>query len=155
MRPCEGRVGTLGAGGGVLTGLLNELAGEGVGGVGEYVLNACAGAKGGGVGRLCANASPIGSVGVWRDGGAVGVAAIPIEITPLQVEQRARTPPVGTFAGSTRYTVEHSGQLTFILLLQPHSVRVMAPRTPEACHRFGDRSNRPSLQAFSRKSSFP
>src|SRR6266542_6263937 len=32
---------------------------------------------------------------------------------PLHTEQRARTPPAGTFAGSTRKTEEHSGHVTF------------------------------------------
>src|SRR3989442_442321 len=33
--------------------------------------------------------------------------------TLLQTLQRARRPPAGTFAGSTRYTVSHDGQVTF------------------------------------------
>ena len=48
------------------------------------------------------------------------VSAMPTGITPLQAEHRARTPPVGTFAGSTRYVVEHCGQLTFIPRLRRH-----------------------------------
>jgi hypothetical protein len=31
----------------------------------------------------------------------------------LQTLQRARRPPAGTLAGSTRYTVSHDGQVTF------------------------------------------
>lgn len=46
------------------------------------------------------NATPTGSAGVIRVAGPGAV--MPTGITPLQVEQRARTPPVGTFAGSTR-----------------------------------------------------
>lgn len=36
-------------------------------------------------------------------------------ITPPQIAQRARTPPAGTLAGSTRNIDEHCGQPTFIL----------------------------------------
>ena len=35
--------------------------------------------------------------------------------TLLHTAQRARTPPAGTLAGSTRYTVSHDGQVTFTL----------------------------------------
>jgi hypothetical protein len=35
------------------------------------------------------------------------------EITPPQTEQRARTPPSGTFAGSTRKIERQSGHVTF------------------------------------------
>ena len=38
----------------------------------------------------------------------------PMAITPPHTEQRARMPASGTFAGSTRNTVPHSGQPTFI-----------------------------------------
>lgn len=37
----------------------------------------------------------------------------PIVITPPQIEQRARAPLSGTFAGSMRKTERHSGQATF------------------------------------------
>ncbi len=49
-------------------------------------------------------------------GGGAGCAPFPAptEITPPHTEQRARTPAAGTFAGSTRKTDRHSGQLTFI-----------------------------------------
>ena len=53
-------------------------------------------------------------IGVLTGVDRATVSAIPTGITPLQAEQRARTPPSGTFAGSTRYVVEHCGQLTFI-----------------------------------------
>ena len=55
--------------------------------------------KGPGVGRFCAKASLIASVGVRR---ADDDDAMPTGITPPHVEQRALTPPSGTFAGSTR-----------------------------------------------------
>src|SRR2546430_574082 len=37
--------------------------------------------------------------------------------TLLHTAQRARTPPAGTLAGSTRYTVSHDGQVTFTATL--------------------------------------
>src|SRR5258705_352815 len=50
-------------------------------------------------------------------GAAAGAgAAAPSTLTAktlLQTLQRARTPPAGTLAGSTRYTVSHDGQVTF------------------------------------------
>jgi hypothetical protein len=51
----------------------------------------------GGVGRE-ANASPIGSDWTSRCGPDI---LIPTGMTPPHAEQRARTPPCGTFAGST------------------------------------------------------
>jgi hypothetical protein len=76
--------------------------------------------------------------------GRAGVIVIPMGITPPQVEQRARTPPCGTFAGSTLYTVEHCGQLTFIpglhsRLCVPRRLRKPAGDRPCACQ-----SNTPS-----------
>lgn len=57
-----------------------------------------AGVSGAGVGR-----AGVGRTGVAREGVTrAPVSAIPTGITPLQVEQRARTPPAGTLAGSTR-----------------------------------------------------
>src|SRR5437667_5496259 len=41
--------------------------------------------------------------------------------TLLHTAQRARTPPAGTLAGSTRYTVPHAGQVTFTLRAPPYS----------------------------------
>ena len=52
--------------------------------------------------------------------GRAGCSVMPTGITPPQAEHRARTPPAGTFAGSTRYVVEHCGQLTFIRPLRRH-----------------------------------
>ena len=58
------------------------------------------GTNGGGDDGRVPKASPIGSDGVLRPPAACGV--VPTGMTPPQVEQRARTPPCGTFAGSTR-----------------------------------------------------
>src|SRR6266550_623716 len=49
-------------------------------------------------------------------GGGAAAAPAPSELTAktlLQTLQRARRPPAGTLAGSTRYTVSHDGQVTF------------------------------------------
>jgi hypothetical protein len=113
-----------------------------------------------GVGLKGGSVAPRGAVGV-RIGGAsrTGVAGrtgvgvrgcmlagvlrapmsedIPTGITPPQEEQRARTPPCGTFAGSTRYVVEHCGQLTFIPLLRRHrEYSDVAYRVPAAFRPF-------------------
>ncbi len=60
-------------------------------------------------------------------------------ITPPQTEQRARTPPSGTFAGSTRKTDRQSGHVTFN---SPpprlrHSICVPGAVRPRACRRDG------------------
>ena len=73
-----------------------------------------AGATGGGFGA--------GDGGEGGEAGAIGRAATappaPAEAftgnTLLHTAQRARTPPAGTLDGSTRYTVSHDGQVTFI-----------------------------------------
>src|SRR5437870_2915813 len=55
-----------------------------------------------------------------RDAGAdratgegTAISAAPTPNTLPHTAQRARTPPAGTLAGSTRYTVSHDGQATF------------------------------------------
>jgi len=73
-----------------------------------------AGATGGGFG--------VGDGGEGGEAGAIGRAVtappVPAEAftgnTLLHTAQRARTPPAGTLDGSTRYTVSHDGQVTFI-----------------------------------------
>src|SRR6266480_5639410 len=80
-----------------------------------------------------------------------------MEITPLQTEQRARTPDGGTFAGSTRKMERQSGQLTFI-----HSLRwcvhrespVVAPAESRG-HRCVDQQYKPSREGSWRTSSSP
>ena len=81
-------------------------AGAGVGGAGG------AGGAGGGAGGRGATAGPLPA-----DTAAVAGAAATDAVTGntlLHTAQRARTPPAGTLAGSTRYTVSHDGQVTFI-----------------------------------------
>jgi hypothetical protein len=67
-----------------------------------------AGAGGGAGGRGAETAPPAP---------APAVVAAPADAftgnTLLHTAQRARTPPAGTLAGSTRYTVSHDGQVTF------------------------------------------
>jgi len=81
----SGAIGDVGSGGGTITG----------GGVT---------AAGGGGGARAATAGA----------GAGTVSTAPTAKTPRHTEQRARTPPAGTFAGSTRKTVEQVGQVTFM-----------------------------------------
>src|SRR5690606_21294678 len=59
---------------------------------------------------------------------ALGAAVLTTRMIPPHTEQRARTPDSGTFAGSTRKTLRHSGQLTFINPLQ--AGRPPATRAP-------------------------
>src|SRR5205823_3456185 len=64
--------------------------------------------------------------------------------TLLRTAQRARTPPAGSLAGSTRYTVPHAGQVTFT-----------AGRLRPARGRGGGRPRTPTPAASWRNSSFP
>jgi len=66
------------------------------------------------------------------DGGGVWPLGAGIEMTPLHTEQRARTPVVGTFAGSTRKIERQSGQLTFIHSLRSGVYREMPAAAPAA-----------------------
>jgi hypothetical protein len=52
------------------------------------------------------------AAGVGANSSSIGAPA-PTMMTPPHTEQRARTPPDGTFAGSTRKTELHSGHETF------------------------------------------
>ncbi len=52
------------------------------------------------------------AVGEGANSSSIGAPA-PTMMTPPHTEQRARTPPDGTFAGSTRNTELHSGHETF------------------------------------------
>ncbi len=70
---------------------------------------------GGAAGSGAAGAGAAATVGgVTGAGGAPRVSA-PTRNTARQTEHRARTPPAGTLAGSTRKTVEQLGQVTFIV----------------------------------------
>ena len=57
-------------------------------------------------------ANPAGTIGI-------AAAASPIAITPPHTEHRARTPPSGILAGSTRKIEPHSGQIAFIEFAVP------------------------------------
>src|SRR5437764_6193687 len=75
-----------------------------------------AGARGAGGGGAAA-AGATGAAGARWAAGTAGAAAPVAGFTGntlLHTAQRARTPPGGTLAGSTRYTVSHDGQVTFI-----------------------------------------
>src|SRR5438552_1091209 len=61
-------------------------------------------AAGGGAGALGAD--------MTGAGGGAGRSGLTAK-TLLQTRQRAGRPRAGTFAGSTRYTVSHDGQVTF------------------------------------------
>ena len=82
-------------------------------------------------------------------------SAPPIVITPPQMEQRARAPASGTFAGSMRNTERHSGQATFTCPPSRQgnrSARAASPlRRPDPG---GGRWNTRSLSKSSRNSSF-
>src|SRR5882762_3073705 len=111
-------------------------------------LGGAAGGGGGGAG---------GARGAGGAGGAGGAAAAaaptPSELTAktlLQTLQRARKPPAGTLAGSTRYTVSHDGQVTFTP--RPRCLRFLLPRARD---RGAGRRQRPIPPASSRSSSFP
>ena len=81
-------------------------AGAGVGGAG----GAGGAGAGGGAGGRGATAGPLPA-----DTAAVAATTDAFTgNTLLHTAQRARTPPAGTLAGSTRYTVSHDGQVTFI-----------------------------------------
>ncbi|HEV2750538.1 MAG TPA: hypothetical protein VGV12_08455, partial [Gemmatimonadales bacterium] len=84
-------------------------------------------ARGGGDAGCAAATVPPGAAGArWGGAAATGDTVAPTGTgaapatgltakTVLHTAQRARTPPAGTLAGSTRYTVSHDGQLTFTL----------------------------------------
>src|SRR6266849_5828561 len=109
-----GRAGAAGRAG--IAGRLGGAAGGAIAGRdGAAMGDAARGAGGGGGGGAGAR----GGTGVGADAAGRGTAAAapaPSGLTAktlLQTLQRARRPPGGTFAGSTRYTVSHDGQVTF------------------------------------------
>jgi hypothetical protein len=101
----------------------------GRGGAGAAGAAGAGGAGGAGGGDVAATGGGFGGAGAgdvsggagarWAAAGVEGCAlAAPAGAftgnTLLQTAQRARTPPAGTLPGSTRYTVSHDGQMTFI-----------------------------------------
>src|SRR6266566_778474 len=107
-------------------------AGAGAGGAGAA----------GGAGGRGAEPGPPGAAG---DRCGVAEAAFTGN-TLLPTAHRARTPPAGTLDGSTRYTVSHDGQVTFIW---------RPPRLHRAPGRAGGRPRTPTPVVFSRSSSSP
>src|SRR5207248_3250586 len=123
----------------------------GGGGGGAAGMRGAAGAGAGGCGGA---AAPAGAAGArWAAATAGAAAPAPAAPPPpgftantlLHTAQRARTPPAGTLAGSTRYTVSHDGQVTFIS---------RAPRSHRAPGRGADRPRTPIPVASSHSSSF-
>src|SRR6266511_485037 len=81
----------------------------------------------GGAGAGAATPPPGAAGARWAAVTGGGFAAPPCGFTGntlLHTAQRARTPPAGTLAGSTRNTVSHDGQVTFTL---PLCSRYLAP----------------------------
>src|SRR5439155_20956891 len=112
------------------------------------------GADGGAIaGRGGAGAGGAGAArgGAGAGGGAAAAAPAPSGLTAktlLHTLQRARRPPAGTLAGSTRYTVSHDGHVTFT----PRCLRFLRLRDPG---RGADRPQTPIPPASWRSSSFP
>mgnify|MGYP001555770969 CR=1 FL=1 len=111
---------------------------------------ACIGCGGVGIDTGGRGESGGATVGRWRGGVCVGCGAgddavksssmrprSPIAITPPHTEQRARTPASGIFAGSTRKTELHSGQVTFMLRRSRESCSVHRSETPTGEPRIG------------------
>ncbi len=114
-------------------GVGNGIAAGGDAAAGVAIEGRCGGvgvetSRGAGVGGVAAGAGVGTELGEKLGGGApsdMGVAAgagpnsssigapAPTMMTPPHTEHRARTPPDGTFAGSTRNTELHSGHETF------------------------------------------
>jgi hypothetical protein len=111
---------------------------------------ACIGCGGVGIETGGRGGSGADTDGRWRGGVAalcgIGADAVksssmrprsPIAITPPHTEQRARTPASGIFAGSTRNTELHSGQVTFMRWRSRESVSLQRSETPTGEPRIG------------------
>jgi hypothetical protein len=84
------------------------------GAAGAAITGAGAGVGGGGGGGGGAGTGARAGAGVRTSAGPGAAApSVLTAKTLLHTLQRARTPPAGTLAGSTRYTVSHDGQVTF------------------------------------------
>src|SRR6266566_7060947 len=160
----EGEGGRPGGGGGAgagAGGAANGVAGR-AGAAGRAgMAGRLGGATGGAIagrdgGRGGGGAGARGGTGVGADAtgrGAAAAAPAPSGLTAktlLQTLQRARSPPAGTFAGSTRYTVSHDGQVTFTP--RPRCLRSLLH---SARDRGAGQRQRPIPPASSRSSSFP
>jgi hypothetical protein len=111
---------------------------------------ACIGCGGVGIETGGRGGSGADTDGRWRGGVAAvcdcGAEAVksssmrprsPIAITPPHTEQRARTPASGIFAGSTRNTELHSGQVTFMRWRSRESGSLHRSETPTGEPRIG------------------
>lgn len=173
-----GAAATVGAGGsaaGTGTGVAEgcDTATAGTAGVGAGAAETTSGA-GGATGVGATGAAATGAGGATGATGAAGGADVSMragveansvrastppvmEMTPPHTTHRARTFADGSFAGSTRKTERHSGQVTFIRRL-PNGWRasdqICASLQPAGCQ-YGDPPSRPILPASLRSSSFP
>src|SRR6266699_760446 len=139
-----GRAGAKGgrASGGAV-GMAGRLSGGGGADGGAIAARGGGGAGGAGAAR--------GGAGAGGGATAAAAARAPSGLTAktlLHTLQRARKPPAGTLAGSTRYTVSHDGHVTFT----PRCLRFLRHRGPG---RGADRPRRPTPPVSSRSSSFP
>src|SRR5216110_2509570 len=145
-----GLAGRVGAKGGRASGGAVGIAGRLSGGGGADG-GAIAGRRGGGAGGAGAARGGAGAGGGAAGAAAAAAARAPSGLTAktlLHTLQRARKPPAGTLAGSTRYTVSHDGHVTFT----PRCLRFLRHRDPG---RGADRPRRPTPPVSSRSSSFP
>src|SRR6266536_3681353 len=141
-----GIAGRLIEGGGADGGAIAGRGGGGAGGAGAA--RGGAGTGGGAVTRAAGAAEAAGAAGAGAGAGA-GLAPSGLTAkTLLHTLQRARRPPAGTLAGSTRYTVSHDGHVTFT----PRCLRFLRHRDPG---RGADPPRRPTPPASLRSSSFP
>src|SRR6266480_3636505 len=108
--------GAAGGAAGRIAGAAGAAAGAGGGGAAGTVRGAAGGAARGGAGAGAGGAGATGGGFGVAGAGAIGGVAMEAFTgnTLLHTAQRARTPPAGTLLGSTRYTVSHDGQVTFI-----------------------------------------
>src|SRR5436190_15885038 len=130
--------------------------GAGVGAAGALGAGAggpgAAGGGGGAPGRAAAGTATGEERG---DGGGVAPAFGFTGKTALHTAQRARTPPRGTLPGSTRYTVSHDGQVTFISRAPLPPPRPPPPHPPPAPDPAGARPRTPTPAVSPPTSSSP
>src|SRR5690606_11816821 len=119
-----------------------------------------AGGGGGGGGLATGAATRLGTWGAAGGGGGADTEAGAgaesgrrTAISPPHTEQRARTPRSGTLAGSTRNTVAHCGQVTFIGSLTGFAHRGHWGRCGSRDRRAGGRPRTPNPAATWRNSS--
>ena len=108
-RAAAGKLGTAGG----ATGTAGRGSAAGGGATGSGAIGSI-GSGGGTITGGGATATGGGGGAATAGAGTGAAAATPTAKIPRHTEQRASTPPAGTFAGSTRKTVEQVGQVTFM-----------------------------------------